>query len=61
MVFARYLMTETWRREAGEWKLHLVHVSAMLKEPPAITLPAEALQQYAGRYLAGSDLVYVIE
>jgi hypothetical protein len=61
MVFARHLMTETWRREAGEWKLHLVHVSAMLKEPPAIALPAEVLEQYAGRYLAGSDLVYLIE
>ncbi|MFI5089282.1 MAG: nuclear transport factor 2 family protein [Terriglobales bacterium] len=60
MLHARYLTTETWRREAGEWKLHLVHTYAMLEDPPAISLPAEALQQYAGRYVAG-DLVYVIQ
>ncbi len=61
MLHARYLTTETWRREEGEWKLHLVHTSAMLKDPPAILLRAEDLQQYAGRYAAGTDLVYVIQ
>jgi hypothetical protein len=61
MLSARYLTTETWRREAGEWKLHLVHTYAMLKDPPAISLPAEAPQQYAGRYVAGPDLVYLIQ
>jgi len=60
MLHARYLTTETWRREAGDWKLHLVHTYAMLTDPPAISLPAEALQQYAGRYVAG-DLVYLIQ
>jgi ketosteroid isomerase-like protein len=60
-LFARYLMTETWRREASDWKLHLVHVYALLKDPPAISLPPDILQQYAGRYLAGENLVYVIE
>ena len=61
MLFARYLTTETWRHEAGEWKLHLVHVYAVLKDPPAISLPSESMQQYVGRYVAASDLVYVIE
>lgn len=56
-----YLTTETWRREAGEWKLYLVHTSAVLKDPPAITLPAAELQQYAGRYVCGTDLVYLIQ
>jgi hypothetical protein len=60
-LFARYLMTETWRSEAGGWKLHLVHAYAVLKDPPAISLPPDVLQQYAGRYLAGNDLVYVVE
>jgi hypothetical protein len=32
----------------------------MLEDPPAISLPGEALQQYAGRYVAG-DLVYLIQ
>jgi hypothetical protein len=61
MLFARYLTTETWRREAGEWKLHLVHAYAVLKDPPAISLPPESMQQYVGRYVAAADLVYVIE
>lgn len=61
MLSARYLMTETWRNEAGEWKLHLVHVYAVLKDPPAISLAPEALQQYVGRYVAGFDLVYLIK
>jgi ketosteroid isomerase-like protein len=58
---ARYLTTETWRREGREWKLHLAHAYAVLKDPPAITLPAEVLQQYAGRYTGGDDLVYLIQ
>ena len=61
ILHARYLMTETWRRDAGSWKLYLVHAYAVLKDPPTITLPAAELQQYAGRYTAGNDLVYVIQ
>jgi ketosteroid isomerase-like protein len=58
---ARYLTTETWRREAGEWKLYMVHTYAVLKDPPAISLPAPEMQQYAGRYTGGADLVYLIQ
>lgn len=57
---ARYLTTETWLRDGGEWKLHLVHSYAVLKDPPTISLPADVLQQYAGRYSGGDDLVYLI-
>jgi len=60
MLHALYLTTETWHREAAEWKLQLVHTYAVLADPPAISLPAEALQQYAGRYVAG-DLVYLVQ
>jgi hypothetical protein len=58
---ARYLTTETWRRDAGGWKLYLVHVYAVPKDPPAITLPAKELEQYVGQYAAAPDLVYVIK
>ncbi len=58
---ARYLTTETWRREGGQWKLHLVHTYAVLKDPPAISLPFQDLQQYVGGYVGGSDLVYSIQ
>jgi len=61
ILHARYLTTETWRREGGEWKLHLIHTYAMLKDPPPISLAPEALQQYAGRYVVGPDLVYMIQ
>jgi hypothetical protein len=58
---ARYLMTETWRLESGEWKLHMVHAYAILKDPPAMTLPAKALQEYVGTYSGGKDLEYIIQ
>jgi ketosteroid isomerase-like protein len=58
---ARYLMTETWRRESGRWKLQMVHAYAILKDPPAVALAAKELQEYAGRYSGGSDLVYLIQ
>jgi Domain of unknown function (DUF4440) len=61
MLHARYLTTETWRHEGSEWKLHLVHTYATLKDPPAISLAAEAMRQYAGRYVGGPDLVYLIQ
>jgi uncharacterized protein DUF4440 len=61
MLKARYLMTETWRRESGEWKLHMVHAYAVLKDPPAVTLAANELQDYAGHYSGGADLEYVIQ
>ncbi len=60
MLHAWYLTTETWRRDGGEWKLHLAHTYAVLKDPPAITLPAAEMRQYAGRYTGGDDLVYII-
>jgi hypothetical protein len=58
---ARYLMTETWRLESGEWKLHMVHAYAVLKDPPAAMLAANELKEYAGRYSGGADLEYVIQ
>jgi hypothetical protein len=61
ILHAQYLMTESWRRDAGAWKLHLVHVYAVLKDPPAIDLPAALLAEYAGRYSGGDGLVYVIQ
>jgi uncharacterized protein DUF4440 len=61
MLSARYLMTETWHLESGEWKLAMVHAYAILKDPPAGRLPEKDLQEYAGRYSGGPDLVYSIQ
>ncbi len=58
---AQYLTTEAWQKEDGEWKLHLIHVYAVPKDPPTITLPAKELEQYVGTYSAAPDLMYVIK
>ena len=57
---AQYLTTETWHRDDDDWKLYLVHTYAVLKDPPAITLPEKELRQYVGEYSAAPDLVYEI-
>ena len=59
-LHAQYLTTETWLRESAGWKLALAHVYAVLKDPPAVSLPAAEMEQYAGRYQAADDLSYVI-
>jgi hypothetical protein len=57
---AAYLTTSTWVRRDGDWKLAMVHVYAVNKDPPAITLSSQLLDDYVGRYRAGPDLVWVI-
>lgn len=59
-LHAAYLMTETWLRRHGEWRLALVHAYVIAKDPPAVALPATVLDDYVGRYSAASDLAYVI-
>jgi ketosteroid isomerase-like protein len=58
-LHARYLVTETWQKTEGDWKLLLAHVYATLHEPPVLKLSAQELDAYVGKYLAG-DLAYVI-
>ena len=58
---AQYLMSETWQRQNGVWKLLLVHAYSVLKEPKAIVVPTAELDAYVGRYAAAPDLVYTIK
>ena len=59
---ARYLMTETWRFEGGEWKLHMVHAYAVLKDPPAVDASLRKnFRSMSARYSGGKDLEYVIQ
>lgn len=54
----RFLMTETWQRIAGEWKLRLVHIEPVRSDPPALMLSAVQLDELTGAYRAGAgDLV----
>ena len=57
---ADYLMTETWVKEGSNWRLALVHVYVVAKDPPAIKTPASRLAEYEGSYRAAADLAYVI-
>jgi hypothetical protein len=58
---AQYLMTETWQRQNGIWKLLMVHAYCVLKEPKSVGLPAAELDAYVGRYAAAPDLTYAIK
>jgi hypothetical protein len=57
---ADYLMTETWVKEGVDWRLALVHVYVVAKDPPAIKTPVKRLAEYEGRYRAAPELSYVI-
>jgi len=56
---AGYLMTETWLRRGGAWKLALVHAYVEAVDPPAIKLPIALQRPMIGKYQM-NDLVYVI-
>jgi hypothetical protein len=60
-LHARYLMSETWLRRGGQWRLAMVHAYVVAEDPPAIAVPAATRDGYVGRYRAGKDLVYVIQ
>ena len=51
----RYLMTETWQRIKGAWKLRIVHVDAVRTDPPAMTLDPGELDQLTGAYRSGGS------
>ena len=57
---AQYLMTETWLRRGGEWRLALVHAYVVAIDPPALAVPAARLDQYVGAYRAAPDLTFTI-
>lgn len=48
-----FLMTETWQRLAGVWKLHIVHVDAVRTDPPAVPLTDSQQDELTGTYNAG--------
>ena len=46
----QYLMTETWQRLNGVWKLHIVHLDSIRTDPPAVALSVEQMDRLAGTY-----------
>jgi hypothetical protein len=61
-IYARYLTSTTWRKRPDGWKLIASQVLAEKIDPPAITLPAKQLAQYAGKYqLKDSAATYSLQ
>ncbi len=58
---ARFRSTEVWQKKDGAWKMISSQTLALPDDPPAIRLPAAALDQYAGTYEAGPKIVVKIE
>ncbi|MEX0643950.1 MAG: nuclear transport factor 2 family protein [Parvularculaceae bacterium] len=49
-LHSRFRSLDTWRRTPEGWRLIAQQTAAVLKDPPPIQLPREALCAYAGRY-----------
>lgn len=48
-----YLMSETWQKLNGTWKLHLVHVDSVRTDPPATALTSAEIDDLVGTYRIG--------
>jgi len=57
---AEYLMTDTWRLESAGWRLVASHAHVKNFDPPAIALPVEQLDDYAGTYRLTDAIAYTI-
>jgi hypothetical protein len=59
-IHAQYMSTATWRLGPDGWKLIATQVYASLLDPPAITLPANQLDEYVGTYQLTDAISYTI-
>ncbi|HEY1548990.1 MAG TPA: DUF4440 domain-containing protein [Kofleriaceae bacterium] len=59
-VVTDYRTLDTWRRDGQRWRLIASAIQAVLRDPPAITLPPAQLDDYVGTYRLGADLSYAI-
>ncbi len=57
---AKYRSIEVWQKKAGAWRMISSQTLALADDPPAIHLPVDVLDQYAGTYEAGPKLVVKI-
>lgn len=53
------LMTETWQRIHGEWKLRVVHADRIRVNPKPVSLSSSQIDELAGTYRS-SDKTYII-
>jgi Domain of unknown function (DUF4440) len=57
---AEYLMTDTWQLRGDRWRLVASHVYVRNFDPPAVALPFEQLDEYAGTYRLTDAIAYRI-
>jgi hypothetical protein len=54
------LMTETWQRIDGQWRLRIVHTDRIRLNPPPVALSAQEIDRLVGTYKNG-EATYTIE
>jgi hypothetical protein len=59
-IKTRFRTTDAWHLAAGKWRMVSSMTLAVLKDPPAIALPAAALADYAGHYDLTPAIHYTI-
>jgi ketosteroid isomerase-like protein len=59
-IETKFRTTDTWRQRLGGWTMVASMTLAVLRDPPAIALPAAKLADYAGRYELTPDIHYVV-
>jgi len=60
-IHASYLTSTTWKKRKDDWQMIATGTLAERTDPPAITLPAAALQKFTGTYrLKDSDPTYAL-
>jgi ketosteroid isomerase-like protein len=55
---AKYRSVETWLKEGADWKMIGSETLALSEDPPAVSLPAKALDDYVGDYQAAPDVKF---
>ena len=56
----RFRSADTWRRTPGGWRLVLRQTSAVLRDPPAVSLTRAQLCAYDGTYSLTADIVATV-
>ncbi|WP_158621252.1 nuclear transport factor 2 family protein [Dyella dinghuensis] len=54
------LMTETWQRVHGEWRLRIVHTDRIRINPPPVVLTSQQIDDLVGTY-RNADATYIIK
>jgi hypothetical protein len=57
---SRFRSADTWLQTPEGWRLIAQHTSAVLKDPPAITLTTEQLCAYDGTYSLTKDITATV-